>query len=73
MHSKRTTKKGNRNKDHYHRYKLEWGNYQTDKYKTKKILRQEIGDLLRCIDLPKADLIEIKELIHERVVEKVYP
>jgi hypothetical protein len=44
----------------YHRYELEWGNYKSDKYKTKKILKEEIRDILLLGKFSKQDLLDIK-------------
>ena len=52
--------------DAWHRYRLEWGNYKSDKHKTKRILRQEIDDLFRCAHYTKAELIELKNMMVER-------
>ena len=48
--------------DKKHRYLYEWGNYKSDRNKTKRILGQEIGDILSYGEFSKKDLIAIKDL-----------
>ena len=50
--------------DSWHRYRLSWGNYKSDKYKSKRIVRGEITDLLHLGSFSKAQLVEIKDLIY---------
>ncbi len=50
----------------FHRYDLMWGNYKSDKYKSKKILRAEISNILHLGKFSKAELKLIKDLVKEK-------
>ena len=47
------------------RYKERWGNYFSDKWKTRRVLRSEIIDMMRIFTFSKKELTEIKNRIHE--------
>lgn len=46
-------------------YKDLWGNYKSDRHKTKGVLKEKIRDLLVHAPLNKFNLIQIKSLILE--------
>jgi hypothetical protein len=52
--------------DNWHLYKSQWGNYKSDQWKKKSILRCEIHDLIRFCFFTKDDLIDIKNFIRLR-------
>ena len=47
----------------WRRYKESWGNYRSDKWKSKRILKTEISDIMSLGSFNKEDLINIKEFI----------
>lgn len=56
-----------------HRYNLDWGNFKSDKWKSKTILMLEIGDILRYLlwlTNTKKELIEIKDYLKNKFREK---
>lgn len=55
----------------YHRYKIRWGNYKSDDHKSRKILKEEIRDILTLGKFSKAALKAIKETAKEKGFEKV--
>lgn len=50
-------------------YKKHWGNFKSDKWKKKTILKVEISVLLRNGFFTKKDLIEILELVRKRAFD----
>ncbi len=42
------------------RYEKDWGNYQSDKYKSRSILKQEISSIMVHGEFTKDDLIAIR-------------
>ena len=60
------TKRQRLNQDCHFRYQRMWGNYKSDKWKSKILQRAEIKDLLALGDFTKQELIEIKEFVLER-------
>ncbi len=59
--AKGTSKKEQLKQDNIHRYRQQWGNYKSDKYKTKKLLKEEIRDVLVYGEFSKDTLIIIKD------------
>lgn len=51
---------------YYKRYLDEWGNYKTDEWKTKGLLREEIEDIIYLGNFSKEELIKIKNKLKER-------
>lgn len=49
--------------DNKSRYIQEWGNYKSDKYKSKSTLREEIRDILVLGEFSKEELIKIKDVV----------
>ena len=48
------------------RYLYDWGKYKSDKWKTKRIIKEEIRDLIALGNFSKAELIEIKNIIKQK-------
>lgn len=46
-------------------YSSSWGNYKSDKYKSKGILKEEIRSLLVYGEYSKSELIEIRDLMKD--------
>ena len=44
----------------YHRYKIRWGNYKSDDYKSRKVLKEEIRDILTLGKFSVEELVNIK-------------
>lgn len=44
-------------------YDIEWGNYKSDKHKTKKTLKVQIRDILSYGTFTKKELMRIKEIL----------
>lgn len=51
--------------DSWHRYRLAWGNFKSDRHKSKRTLRAEISDLLGYGHFTKKDYIKIKDMIYD--------
>ena len=47
----------------YQRYIDDWGNYKSDKHKSKRILSSEIKDILSFGSFTKVDLIDIRDSV----------
>ena len=55
------------------RYKHEWGNYKSDKHKSKRILSAEISDIMSFGEFSKTDLIDIKDFAYSIAFDKEEP
>lgn len=51
------------------RYQEDWGNYESDKYKSRSILKQEIASIMVHGEFTKTDLIAIRDLIKLKGLE----
>jgi len=51
--------------DEHIEYQKRWGNYKSDKWKKRTILRAEIQDMLHIFHLSKKELSEVKNKILE--------
>jgi hypothetical protein len=49
----------------FERYKYYWGNFKSDKYKSKKTLKTEIRDILYLGTYSRNRLIKLKEITKE--------
>lgn len=47
-------------------YKKRWGNYKSDKYKSKGLLQSEISFIMAHGEFTKQDLIAIRDFIKEK-------
>jgi hypothetical protein len=63
----RTFKRTKQRKEDSRRWhQSNWGNYKSDKWKSKAIMREEIRSLLIHGDYTKDQLIEIRDFLQER-------
>ena len=53
--------------DSLFRYNQNWGNYKSDKWKSKRTLKSQIAELLSLGNFSKRDLINIKEFAESKV------
>jgi hypothetical protein len=58
--------------DSYFRYKESWGNYKSDKHKSKRILKQEIISILVHGSFTRQELILIKNLAKDKAFKKLF-
>jgi hypothetical protein len=67
----KTTKKQRLIQDSIHRYKLSWGNFKSDRWKSYYTLRAEVADLMAIRKFSKKELIEIKNFIKKIALEEM--
>jgi hypothetical protein len=53
------------------KYDNEWGNYKSDKHKSKSILREEIRSILISGKFTKKELIKIKNYMLDTTIKKM--
>jgi len=53
-------------RDGWFRYSDNWGNYRSDKHKSKRILSSEIASIMVHANFTKKELIEIRDYVKKK-------